>query len=287
MDEKEDFRNEFAALAIKAGIAPGFADTYFDLLFELATGLVSRGDDLLVVGIAGAQGTGKSTFARLLATVFERVFEKTTLVMSLDDYYLTRQERESLAQQVHPMLGVRGVPGTHDMAMLGQVIADLKARRNTEVPTFDKAKDDRRGMVPVMGGELDMLVIEGWCWGARPVGDDELAEPVNLLEANDDPDGTWRRYVNQQLARGGYAEVFQQADVSYFLAAPSFDAVLRWRWEQEQKLGSGPAVMTETQVSRFVMYYERITRAMLEDMPRRVALTIYLDESHRFRRAST
>ncbi|XOV89586.1 MAG: kinase [Pseudomonadota bacterium] len=287
MDEKEDFRNEFAALAIQAGIAPGFADTYFDLLFELATGLVSRGDDLLVVGVAGAQGTGKSTFARLLAIVFERVFDKTTLVLSMDDFYLTRQERARLAEQVHPMLRVRGVPGTHDIQLLGQVIDDLRARRNTQVPTFDKASDDRHGMIPVMGGKLDMLVVEGWCWGARPVLEDQLTEPVNSLEASEDPDGSWRHYVNDQLATGGYAQVFQKADVNYFLAAPSFDAVFRWRWEQEQKLQGGPAVMTESGVRRFIMYYERITRQMLEDLPARVALTIYLDESHRVRRAAT
>ncbi|MEX1237560.1 MAG: hypothetical protein WD994_04745 [Pseudomonadales bacterium] len=287
MDEKESIRNEFAALSIAAGVAPGYADNYFDLVFEISTGLASRSDKLLVVGISGAQGTGKSTFSRMLAIALERGFEKTTLVVSLDDFYLTRAQREQLARDVHPLLQVRGVPGTHDVAMLASVIADLKAGRNTEVPVFDKASDDRRGMVPVMGAELDVLIVEGWCFGALPEQAADLAKPVNALESGQDPNGEWRTYVNRQLAEGGYQAVFESADVCFFLAAPDMETVIKWRWQQERELAqrsSGKAVMDEQQVRDFVMYYQRITLRMLRDMPRRATLTLYLDDRHQVRR---
>ncbi len=282
-DEKESFRNEFAALAIVEGIEPRFADNYYDLIFELATGLVSRGDALLMIGVSGAQGTGKSTFAKMLAIVFERVFSKRTLVMSLDDFYLTRAEREALAAKVHPLLRTRGVPGTHDIGLLRKVIDDIRARRNTRVPVFSKAEDDRHEMVPVMAGELDLLIVEGWCWGALPSASRDLDTPINALEANRDPDGSWRRYVNQQLAEGGYQEVFAEPDVLFFMAAPDMNAVIDWRWQQEQRLAarqSGSAIMSQDQVRNFVMYYERITRQMLKDLPERATLTLYLDERH-------
>lgn len=282
MDEKEELRNEFAALAMRDGIEPRYADTYYNLLFEIATGLVSRGGGLLVVGIGGAQGTGKSTFAKLLATVMERAFEKTTLVLSLDDFYLTREEREALADSVHPMFRTRGVPGTHDTALLARVIADLKAGKNTQVPVFDKGEDDRTGVVPVMGGSLDVLIVEGWCWGALPEAAPDLEKPVNRLEAEQDPEGVWRRHVNEMLA-GPYRTLFREADVNFFLAAPDLDSVFEWRWQQEQALAArsnGAAVMSRDEVRDFIMYYERITRRMLKDMPERANLTLYLDSRH-------
>lgn len=288
MDEKEGIRNEFAALAIAGGIEPRYADNYFDLVFEIATGLASRSDELVVVGIAGAQGTGKSTFAKMLAIALERGLEKTTLVMSLDDFYLTREERERLARDVHPLLRVRGVPGTHDVAMLASVIADLKAGRNTRVPVFDKANDDRRSLVPVMGADLDFLIVEGWCFGALPAPDTDLAEPINALEAEQDGNGQWRAYVNRQLAEGSYQKVFSAADVNFFLAAPDMETVFQWRWQQERELSeraAGDAIMDEQQIRDFIMYYERITLRMLRDMPRRATLTLYLDDRHQVRRA--
>jgi len=285
MDEKDEFRDEFVDLATGEGVAGDYADNYYNLIFEIATGLVSRGDDaLLVVAISGAQGTGKSTFAKLLATVLERIFEQSSLVVSLDDFYYTKEERERLAESVHPLLRVRGVPGTHDIALLRQVIGDLKARRSTQVPVFDKAEDDRDGMIPVMGSGLDMLIVEGWCWGALPSAAVDLEKPVNSLEAERDADGTWRRYVNQQLANGGYQEAFKEADVCFFLAAPDIETVVAWRWQQEQRLAqraSGSAIMSEEEVREFVMFYERITRQMLKDLPLQANLTVFLDERHR------
>lgn len=283
MDEKEEFRNEFAAIAISHGVAPRYADSYYELIFEIAIGLMSRGESPLLLGIAGAQGTGKSTFAKMLAIILERVFEKTTLVMSLDDFYLTRAERTRLAETVHPLLRVRGVPGTHDIGLLLSVINDLKKGSKTEVPTFNKATDDRASMLPVMGEVLDIMILEGWCWGAQPASPADLDKPVNALEAELDGDGRWRRYVNQQLGQGGYQQVFAEADVNFFLAAPNFATVVEWRWQQEQDLAarsSGEAIMDRDEVQEFVMYYERITRRMLVDLPERANLTLYLDETH-------
>ena len=192
---------------------------------------------------------------------------------------------EEMGRDVHPMLSTRGVPGTHDTKLMRSVIDDLKAGENTEVPHFDKAEDDRGGYTPVVSRDLSLLIIEGWCWGAMPAASDELDHPVNDLEKEEDPDGRWRHYVNEQLAHGGYQEIFDEAHTCLFLSVPDLEAVVRWRWQQEQRLAEtrsdGSRIMTESQVRRFIMHYERITRRMLEKMPERANITLYIDDQHR------
>lgn len=284
-DEKSLFQEEFVMIATAEGVAPDYAERYYNLLFELGTGLASRAvEGLLVVGISGAQGTGKSTFAKMLAIVLERIFEKATLVTSMDDYYLTRAERQHLADTVHPLLATRGVPGTHDVELMLSCVESLKAGFSVQLPEFSKGDDDRMGMIPVMGASLDILIVEGWCWGAQAADEMSLGSPINSLEREQDADGDWRWFVNDRLAAGGYQELFAWADATLFLAAPDFDTVVDWRWQQEEKLhreGGGPHAMTRDQVERFCMHYERITMRMLEDMPARADLTIFLDDQHR------
>ncbi len=284
-DEKNTFQDEFVTIATMEGVEAEYAESYYNLLFELGTGLASRAiDGLLVVAISGAQGTGKSTFAKMLAIVLERIFEKATLVLSMDDFYLTRSERLKLAETVHPLLATRGVPGTHDADLMLRSIESLKAGFSVQLPEFSKGEDDRIGMIPVIGASLDILIVEGWCWGATPADEMSLGTPVNDLERERDPDGDWRWYVNDQLAQGLYQELFSQADATFYLAAPDFDTVFEWRWQQEQRLherGGGSRAMSREEVREFVMHYERITMRMLEEMPDRADLTIFLDERHR------
>src|SRR5512145_1664083 len=63
-----------------------------------------------VVGLCGPQGSGKTTIAQVLQKLLQQMAPPTE-VLSLDDLYLTRNERSALAQRVHPLLRTRGVPG--------------------------------------------------------------------------------------------------------------------------------------------------------------------------------
>ncbi len=40
------------------------------------------------------------------------------MLLSIDDYYLSKIERLRISQKVHPLLITRGVPGTHDIKKL-------------------------------------------------------------------------------------------------------------------------------------------------------------------------
>ena len=154
------------------------------------------------------------------------------------------------------------------------------------LPRFDKRADEPLSSrdLPLLEGRCDLLLFEGWCVGAKPVPHDLLAQPVNDLERDDDPDGIWRAYWNAHLA-GETANLFARIDRLVYLRPPSFEVVHTWRGEQEHgyQVQDGAqraaAAMTDEQVARFIAHYERLTRWIMEEMPGRADLTIQLDEA--------
>jgi D-glycerate 3-kinase len=179
----------------------------------------------LLVGVNGSQGSGKSTCCAWLVRRLEAQEGLSALALSIDDFYLTRAERRELAASVHPLLAIRGVPGTHDMALLEQTVRDLLGHGGAgpvAVPRFDKAEDDRRPVVDwdLARAPVDVVLLEGWCLGARPGGDDPA--PLNTLESERDGDGRWRRYVDEALARD-FVPRYGLVDFWFMLRAPSFD----------------------------------------------------------------
>jgi D-glycerate 3-kinase len=133
-------------------------------------------------------------------------------------------------------------------------------------------------------GPLRVVILEGWCVGARPESPAQLVQPVNALERDEDADGRWRGYVNTALGQR-YSALFSRLSPLVLLAAPSFEVVLSWRCEQEHKLrerlaregGDASRVMSDEQIARFISHYERITRHILAEMPARADHLIALD----------
>ncbi len=234
-----------------------------------------------VLGICGAQGSGKSTLARAIEQdAAQRGIAAATL--SIDDLYRTRAEREVLARDVHPLLRTRGVPGTHDIALGLQVLAALDRGEPAALPRFDKARDDRcpEAQWSQAPANTQLLILEGWCIGAKPQEPADLRAPVNALERTEDGEGVWRDHANDALA-GGYQTLFARIDVLVLLAAPSFDVVFDWRWQQEtelrERVGSeAPGLMDAAGVARFIQHYERLTRHILAEMPARADLVVRL-----------
>jgi D-glycerate 3-kinase len=214
-------------------------------------------------------------------------------LLSLDDLYLRRAERERLAESVHPLLITRGVPGTHDVK-LGEDVLDALARPGRiRIPRFDKSVDDRcpDDQWDEVEGPVDLILFEGWCVGAHPQPEAELVSPINDLERMNDADGRWRRHVNAALA-GEYQRLFGRLDLLMLLAAPSFEVVAKWRTQQEDALRErlrsegreqGGGLMSADQIARFVQHYERITRHILAEMPHRADLLVELDEQRRMK----
>jgi D-glycerate 3-kinase len=267
-------------------------ESYTAMVFDYVAPLAERIRELhgflgrpIVNGINGAQGSGKSTLALFLANWLKRELGLTTVSLSLDALYLSKAAREDLAKKWHPLLRTRGVPGTHDVALGIESLKELTEEIPNHVvtlPGFDKARDDRvkQSDLRCVDAPVDVVLFEGWCVGARPQPDCDLITPVNSLEAEDDVDGIWRSYVNEKLGHE-YAGLFERLDALVMLRIPSFDKVLEWREQQEQKLREKSATgMNSAELRHFVMHFERLTRHMLEDMPDYANTVIDIDDSH-------
>jgi D-glycerate 3-kinase len=246
----------------------------------------------LAVGLNGAQGSGKSTLCRLLAYVLDAGFGLKSCVLSIDDLYLTRAERRQLANDIHPLLATRGVPGTHDVALGQQLFDRLRAATATSataLPRFDKARDDRLAEPewPGFRGRPDLILFEGWCVGATPQPPRDLRQPVNVLEEQEDAAGRWRQYVNRQLS-GAYRELFARLDLLLMLQIPDWSLVYRWRRRQERQLIAGnpdaPRTMDDRALRRFIMHYERLTRHQLQELPKRADLLLQLNPAQQIDR---
>lgn len=251
----------------------------------------NRTKQTLVIGINGCQGSGKSTLTDFLNQYLRMYFGLNVVSISLDDYYLSASEREELATNIHPLLGTRGVPGTHKIEQLDHDLAALTRKtlkRPLFIRRFNKATDNPfpADKWTKISSPPDVIILEGWCVGLNAEPQSALLTPINQLEHTEDQSGTWRNYVNNQLS-GPYQKVFQRIDRWIMLKAPSFDVVAKWRKEQETKLRQSQTVlannkiMSEQEIDRFVLFFERLTRVGLAEFSENTDITLHLNEERK------
>ena len=277
-------------MATASDLETRLASTYRPVVAAIAS-LAQRLGRSVLVAVSGAQGTGKSTFSRIVAQALASQ-GLTAAILSIDDVYLTRAEREHLAASVHPLLRTRGVPGTHDLDLANTTLSQLLTLADGAellVPRFDKGRDDRcpQEQWARYQGPVDVVLLEGWCVGAQALDDAALATPINSLESSEDTNGLWRTYVNTCI-RQSYQPLWQRSDAMVMLQAPSFDCVYRWRSQQEEELraslgaaaDAAQGLMDDQQLTRFIQHYERITRALLQQLPDQADALIPLAEDH-------
>ena len=155
-----------------------------------------------------------------------------------------------------------------------------------KIPQFDKSIDDRLPEEKWLSiaKRPNIIIFEGWCVGAKNQISKKLRKPTNILEKREDKKLLWRKKVNSELNKD-YKKIFSLIDKMIFLKVPSFKFVLKWRLLQEKKLkinSIGKGVMTVSQIKKFVMFYERITKDMLKDLDNS-DIVIDLDKRHRLK----
>ena len=285
---QEFLRSEDLPAAYGEDVLAWFLPAAQDLILYLTTNQNAP----LFIGINGAQGTGKSTLAKLFGLCCKEA-DLNVAVLSIDDFYLSRNARAQLAEKVHPLLATRGVPGTHDLGKLKFCLNQLFENRTgaLKIPRFDKATDNP---VPESNWTsvtlpVDIIILEGWFIGLDPEPREGLLSPINHLETTEDDDGSWRNYVNDSL-RSDFAEIFGRLDSLLMLRAPSFEQVFDWRSLQEEKLKRHRAalldadmsgVMNPEEIARFIQHFERLTRHALHSLPEKADWVFQLDERHR------
>jgi D-glycerate 3-kinase len=246
------------------------------------------------VGLAGGQGTGKTTTSSLLKIILIKFFKLKVFRISIDDFYKTRKERGNLSKRVHPMLMTRGVPGTHDINMMLSFFKKVKSRKfkSLKLPTFNKAIDDRfnKKYWYNLKDKPDVIIFEGWCVGAKSEKNNTLKKTINSMEKFKDQKKIWRKYVNYQL-KSGYKKLYSQLNCLIYLKAQNFSLLQKWRLKQERKLWlnskrkSNLKIMSKEDVLSFMQTYQRITQNMFKYMPQYASIILNLNTNHQIKSA--
>ncbi|KFX94212.1 hypothetical protein O988_06425 [Pseudogymnoascus sp. VKM F-3808] len=219
------------------------------------------------IGLNGVQGAGKTTLVSALAQILQAEQHLETLVCSIDDLYLTREDQLRLARNhaLNPLVQHRGEPGTHDMRLAHDLFSALQEQRETKIPMYDKSAHSGQGdRVPLEQWEtrngtgqpkVKVVIFEGWCVGFRSLSPREIeakqAAPSTTLHKHQLEN---LLFVNDKL--GAYDVMTYALDAFIHIDAEETSFVYEWRLEQEAALrracGRG---MTDEEVRRFVDGY--------------------------------
>ena len=182
-----------------------------DLLEQWCVDRAAAGQKIL--GLCAPPGSGKSWLASQLQ------IRLSLASLSLDDLYWPQPQLQQYQ---------RGLPGSHDLPLLKQVLADFRQHGKAMAPCFVKGlvagAGDRQGQRPLVG---DLLLLEGWCVGARGV---PTLQP--------------------------YQAIWQQLDGLLLLRPPSYGRVMRWRLQAEAKQRQqGGGALSAKQVAAMVLAF--------------------------------
>lgn len=232
----------------------------WELWLPLAMQLAGRRKTLgrvLVQGILGAQGTGKTTLAAATQLIL-RHLGLAAIGLSIDDLYKTLAERQQL-QRADPRLLWRGPPGTHDVRLGIQLLDRLRQPDGQGpflIPRFDKSLHQGAGdrTEPERVEAVDVVLFEGWLVGVRPVEDRAFDHPPPPIVTPEDRQ--FARDMNQRLHH--YLPLWERLDRLIVLHPVDYRLSKRWRWEAEQKMmAAGKSGMDKEEIDRFVEYFWR------------------------------
>ena len=234
--------------------------------------------------IGGSQGIGKTTLLKVIKKNIKTYYDKNVFTLSLDDYYLTKNERLILSKNIHPLLITRGVPGTHNIK---QLIKDIKKFENYKypirTPIFDKLIDDRLMKKKIEYLKSDILILEGWCCGSAHINNEYLLKNLNKLEKNNDFNLVWRKYYNNKL-KYEYKILFKMFDSKIFFKAPSFTYILNWKLKQERMNKSNSKLqkkMNKKNIIYFIQHYEKITKWMFKTLIKKANVVIKVNKNQK------
>ena len=150
---------------------------------EIATMIAERGAKAVM--LAGPSSSGKTTSANRLATQL-RVHGKKPILMSLDDYYI---DRDQLVPDENGEVDLEHI-NTIDTDLFGQHLRELFAGNEVELPTFNFKKGKREWTGHKLRlTDRSVIIVEG-LHGLNP----------SLLPTDLDPKLIFRLYVTPLLA---------------------------------------------------------------------------------------
>lgn len=235
-----------------------------------------------ILGFCCPQGGGKTTMTTFMQTLLH-ASGNTVQIASLDDFYVTNPDQRKIAAKHHEnrLLQYRGMPGTHDLALLNDTLDDLRKGRSVSIPRYDKTLFDGRGdragtenWKHIGGGETDVVLLEGWCMGFEPV-------PLDSLHDED------LVFVNDALA--AFGGMYARLDGMMVVEIADMEWVYDWRLQAERdSREQGRAGLSDEEVvdfvGRFMPAYKQYSKPLYtrkEPLFPRHELHIQIDEQRR------
>jgi len=263
---------------------------YIPISFWIENKYKKKGKTLFL-GFSGGQGSGKTTVVKILKIILKKFFKRKIYVSSIDDFYKTLKDRNEMSYTTHSLFKTRGVPGTHDVNLINKFFYFIKKKKfkKTKLPKFDKSIDDRlkKKYWFNIKERPEIVILEGWCVGARPQSNSLIKKPVNILEKYEDENLIWRKHVNEKLKRE-YKKLFAMIDYYIFMKIPNFNMVFKWRLLQENKLRKKSRfkkkIMSHNEIKRFIMFYQRITLQMIKDLSKSASIVMLLSKNHEIKK---
>lgn len=217
---------------LEPALDPGMDRQWLQPLMAELMRLGARGQRP-VVALNGPVGAGKSTVAALLR---QRVagLGLRLAVASIDDFYLPWEQRQ-LALAGNPFHVSRVPPGSHDVPLALACLGEWKAGGILRLPRFDKTllggQGDRAG---VEEREADVLLLEGWLLGCRPLGSAQLAQlTVQELSGLSPDEQTWLPRWDKTLE--AYQPLWELCSQLWLLRPQTWNLPRRWRLQAEAR----------------------------------------------------
>ncbi|MEM1170206.1 MAG: glycerate kinase [Cyanobacteria bacterium P01_H01_bin.35] len=266
-------------------------ETLWKLWLPLGIKLVNKRENLgrpLAQGILGGQGTGKTTLAKILILILEKLGYKA-ISISIDDIYKTYAERQLLQKQDSRLIW-RGPPGTHDVSLGIEVLDKLRQSENKNydnliaIPRFNKSLFHGAGdrIQPEIVSKVDLVLFEGWFVGVRPIPEEnfDFAPPPIITEA----DQKFARDMNEKLIE--YLPLWEKLDSLIVLYPTDYRFSKQWRKQAEkQMIASGKSGMSDDEIEKFVDYFwkalhpELFIKPLIKN-PKLVDLVIEINSNH-------
>jgi D-glycerate 3-kinase len=250
---------------IDAGLDRHFLHPLLGELTGLAE-LARSGGLRQVIALNGPVGAGKSTLAALLLERARGAGVRLA-VASIDDFYLPWESRAQ-ALAGNPFGVSRVPPGSHDINLALATLAAWQEGEPLRLPRFDKSLRDGQGD---RAGErieaaADVLLLEGWLLGCRPVGQEQLtlllqATLKTSAQANGSPaawladlrpqERSWLMHWDRALE--AYQPLWQACTQLWLLRPCSWKQPRRWRFQAEaRQRRRGEAWLSAIELDRLV-----------------------------------
>jgi uridine kinase len=180
-----------------------------------------RASEPRLFAISGPVGAGKSTVATAVARSLAKVGMRAA-TLSLDDFYLSRRERERRG------IAWRAAPGSHDIDLMVQTLAAVQnGSRPLVLPRFDPSRDDRSADERLEDAP-DVVLFDGWIIGYDGEGYERILPYLDwhLHLAVPKEVARGRRFARERTLREETGRAFSAEQMERFwdeVLGPGFD----------------------------------------------------------------